>query len=117
MDSYQAVYDAVRSRISNGDIGQAVADVMREANVANHVECAAAAIAYEVVQAAQAYVSPSAIYRPSISIDGNQWCALYGDDIQNGVAGFGDTPAAAMRDFDEVWNTKKAVSYPSVPPW
>jgi hypothetical protein len=28
--------------------------------------------------------------------DGNQWCALWGDDIQSGVAGFGDTPALAL---------------------
>lgn len=43
---------------------------------------------------------PSAIYRPSLSIDGDQWCALYGDNLQDGVAGFGLSPAAAMEDFD-----------------
>lgn len=31
--------------------------------------------------------------------DGNQWCFLWGEDLQTGVAGFGDTPLKAARDF------------------
>jgi hypothetical protein len=46
---------------------------------------------------------PCVLFRPSLSIDGNQWCALYGDNLQDGVAGFGDSPADAMRDFDANW--------------
>ncbi len=45
----------------------------------------------------------SMILKPHLSIDGNQWCALYGENLQDGVAGFGDSPDAAMRAFDEVW--------------
>jgi hypothetical protein len=52
-----------------------------------------------------AYTAPSAVFRPALSIDGNQWCALYGADLQSGVAGFGDTPALAMADFDNNWRT------------
>lgn len=52
-----------------------------------------------------AYTRPSAVYRPTLSIDGNQYCALYGADLQSGVAGFGDTPDAAMADFDKNWRT------------
>ena len=33
--------------------------------------------------------------------DGNQWCILYGDNLQVGIAGFGDTPIKAMYAFDE----------------
>jgi len=51
-------------------------------------------------------IRPSVLFRPSISIDGNQWCALYGDNLQDGVAGFGDTPDRAMRDFDTNWVTQ-----------
>lgn len=47
---------------------------------------------------------PSAVFRPSIRKDGNKWCALYGANLQEGVAGFGDSPAAAMHDFDRNWN-------------
>lgn len=46
---------------------------------------------------------PSAIFRPGLSIDGNKWCALYGLNLQDGVAGFGDSPADAMSDFDSEW--------------
>lgn len=53
---------------------------------------------------------PSVLYRPKLYPDGNQWCALYGDDIQAGLAGFGDTPAKAMEAFDEAWRTEKAGS-------
>ena len=31
--------------------------------------------------------------------DGNQWCYLYGDDIQSGICGFGDTIKEAAEDF------------------
>lgn len=57
---------------------------------------------------APAHAAPSAVYRPALSIDGNQWCALYGSNLQDGVAGFGDTPADAMREFDKAWATCKA---------
>ena len=46
---------------------------------------------------------PSVLYRPSLCIDGDQWCVLYGKDLQSGVAGFGESPAKAMEDFDKVW--------------
>jgi hypothetical protein len=47
-----------------------------------------------------------------ISIDGNQWCVLYGENLQDGVAGFGDSPDAASRDFDTSWHTKLPSSAP-----
>ncbi len=49
---------------------------------------------------------PSVLYHPALYKDGNQWCALYGANIQEGVAGFGDTPSDAMLDFDRVWGKK-----------
>ena len=49
------------------------------------------------------WTRPSVLFRPTVAPDGDQWCALYGPDIMEGVCGFGDTPEAAMRDFDENW--------------
>lgn len=49
---------------------------------------------------------PHVLMRPSIRIDGNQWCALYGDNLQDGVSGFGDSPELAMQDFNRAWNRK-----------
>lgn len=51
---------------------------------------------------------PSILYKVKVHIDGNKWCALYGDNLQDGVAGFGDTPQEAMDDFDRNWNNQKA---------
>lgn len=31
--------------------------------------------------------------------DGNQWCFLYGDNIMDGICGFGDTIDRAALDF------------------
>ena len=48
---------------------------------------------------------PSYLWKPKLSIDGNQWCALFGENLQDGVAGFGDSPAKAMLEFDRAWKT------------
>ena len=47
---------------------------------------------------------PSVLLRPKLHPDGNTWCALYGEDLQAGVAGFGETPKLAMIDFDKNYN-------------
>ena len=44
-----------------------------------------------------------------IARDGDQWCALVGKDLQEGIAGFGDTPVNAIRalcdEFEKTsWN-------------
>ena len=46
---------------------------------------------------------PSTIYKPRLYIDGDKWCALYGENIQDGVAGFGSSPDGACRAFDSAW--------------
>ena len=33
--------------------------------------------------------------------DGNRWCCLIGEDIQDGMAGFGDSPADAIQNCAE----------------
>jgi len=47
-----------------------------------------------------------AILKPKLFKDGNQWCALYGKDLQEGIAGFGDTPRLAIYDFNKQWDVK-----------
>lgn len=100
-DSYQAVYDAVRSRISNGNVGEAVAE---EARRAFDISYTIQAISQEWQIAAAEHARPFMTLRPKMSIDGDQWCALYGDNLQDGVAGFGDSPELAARDFDKQWH-------------
>lgn len=43
---------------------------------------------------------PCVVFKPTLTKDGNMWCALLGDDLQVGIAGFGPTPAKAMYAFD-----------------
>lgn len=44
------------------------------------------------------------ILKPKIFIDGNQWCVLYGNNIQDGICGFGETPRKAVYDFNKAWD-------------
>lgn len=48
---------------------------------------------------------PHVLMRPRLFLEiPGEWCALYGENIQDGVAGFGDSPRAACADFDRRWN-------------
>lgn len=104
MDTYQPIYDAVRSRIHGGDIGSAVEGVMRSENIGHHFAMMAETFRQECSDRS----TPSAIFRPTLTRDGDSWIALYGEDLQSGVVGTGDTPAKAMYAFDIAWTTKPA---------
>lgn len=100
MSEYQAVFDAVRSKMTNCDIGQAVEMALRDCNLSHYAEM----IMHRAQEACSEYDRPSSIHKPKLSIDGNMWCALYGDNLQDGVAGFGASPREAMWDFDRNWD-------------
>jgi len=106
-DSYQAIYDAVRSKISNGDIGSTVESVAREAfdmsHTAHNIQMQASFVAEQATR-------PSVLFKPEISIDGNQYCVLLGQNLMEGVAGFGDTLSEAMFDFDRNFDNSKLLS-------
>lgn len=63
----------------------------------------AAQMAFETEIAKQA---PHVLMRPSISKDGDVYCLLYGENINDGVCGFGSTPEDAAQDFDKAWKGK-----------
>ncbi len=42
----------------------------------------------------------SATMKPTLTKDGDMWCALHGSDLATGICGFGPTPAHAMMAFD-----------------
>lgn len=56
--------------------------------------------ANSVIEAMGQFERPAMLLRPRLFPDGNQWCALYGDDLQMGIAGFGSTADEALRAFD-----------------
>jgi hypothetical protein len=68
------------------------------------------AIVHQATQLAHAIAehatAPSVLYRPELTLDGNKWCALYGPNLQEGVAGFGDSPDEAMCAFNRAWITR-----------
>lgn len=101
MSDYQPVYDAVRSCIGNPDVSGVVERVCREAFDVSWQKSRL----QEAIDAIENDMRRSfVLLRPKMFIDGNQWCALYGDDIQSGVAGFGDSPDAASWAFDKAWS-------------
>jgi hypothetical protein len=82
-------------------------------NIANELSHWAHMAKESIENAASEHMRPSVLFKPRVFIDGNQWCALYGDNLQDGVAGFGDSPADAMWDFDSQWNKKLPAEAPS----
>jgi hypothetical protein len=76
----------------------------QDSNMAmNSIDHASRMASESIQQAVCEWGSPSTLFKPKLSVDGDQWCALYGDDLQSGVAGFGDSPALAMADFNRLW--------------
>ena len=87
-DAYRAIYDA--ANLQMGGLS----------NLAPHIHQEIYSVSHEMQR-------PSVLYRPAIFADGDMWCALLGEDLQCGVAGFGETPAKAMAAFDtEFWHGK-----------
>lgn len=106
METYQAIYDAVRSRISGGDIGSSVEQAFSNSGLGDAVQrvgCEFQNAGIHMQEAAMEMARPCVIFKPILSLDGNQYCALFGDNLQDGVAGFGDSPADAMANFDAEW--------------
>lgn len=50
----------------------------------------------------QELLRPSVLYQQSLKIsrDGDKYCVLMGENLQEGIAGFGDTLLEALHDFD-----------------
>ena len=58
----------------------------------------------EAIQIIQSvWTSPSVVYKPKIFKDGDQWCALLGEDLMTGVVAFGSSPSEAVLRFDAEW--------------
>ena len=42
----------------------------------------------------------------TLCLDGDSWCALCGENLQEGVAGFGDTQEDALAAFEQAWEVR-----------
>jgi len=52
------------------------------------------------------WTNPTVLYKPKIFKDGSSWCALYGDNMMEGVVAFGASPYEASLEFDKEWYRK-----------
>ena len=104
-DTYQAVYDAVRSRVGSIDgqtIARAIADKI---DISYEKALVAERIVDEFQEAlsviAQEVQRPCVLFKPVLSrySEDSPWDAKYG-----GVVGSGPSPAEAMTAFDKAWN-------------
>ena len=41
--------------------------------------------------------------KPVLKKDGNQWCVIYGENLQEGLVGFGNSPHEAILNFNRQW--------------
>ena len=59
-----------------------------------------------VCEAAAFVSAPHVRMKPKVFPDGDMWCCLYGENLMEGVAGFGKTAGEACIEFDRAWITQ-----------
>lgn len=72
--------------------------------MSNHAELTEEALHNAAIESFE--MNLVSLLKPRIFIDGNKWCVLYGENLQDGVAGFGITPRLAVYDFNKAWDKK-----------
>lgn len=97
---YQAIYDAVRSKLSGCDVSEAVESAVKSANFGHITHL----MEISIREVQDERTRPSAIFRPNLFPEGCMWCALYGKNLQEGLAAFGKTPSGALINFDRVFH-------------
>ena len=99
MSYSQEIYDAARSRISSID-GSAIERAAYEAFDISHAK---SMLQEQIAAAGYEMTRPCVVFKPDLLKDGDMWCALLGENLQVGIAGFGPNPAQAMAAFDAAW--------------
>lgn len=102
-EAFDAIYSVVSRAFSGFSPTQILENAVRSFDISFYVD----QTSNTIQDAAMEYTRPSVLMRPKVYPDGDMWCALYGDDLQSGVAGFGKSPSEAMYDFDKNWREKK----------
>ena len=57
-----------------------------------------------IVEACALIAAPHSRLPVRVFKDGDAWCCLYGENLQEGIAGFGRTPHDACAEFDMAWS-------------
>lgn len=102
-DTYQAIFDAVRSRISAAHPGQILEQYLSscfDSSWQNHAANAFSEFAYAATR-------PSSYLPVKVLRDGNAWCCSLhwpkDSDLMEQLVAFGDTPDKACLEFDKIW--------------
>lgn len=53
------------------------------------------------------------LLKPKIFIDGTQWCVLYGENLIEGIAGFGETAHKAVLAFNAAFHAPLKQTQPA----
>lgn len=53
------------------------------------------------------HLTPASMLGAKLSKDGDQWCVLLGENLQEGLSGFGDTPYAAYYAFWKAFHDER----------
>jgi len=101
-NTYQAIYDAVRSKISGFNAQELFDRIIRNFDFSHHAKV----VKRHIVTVTNEQKRPSVLFRPELKFDVDEWRAQYGKGVYEGVIGTGDSPDEAMRDFDEKWTQK-----------
>ena len=96
MSDYQAIYDAVRSRIGYFDGQSLTQEIANRFDISFQVDM----IKNEAISVCYEQLRPSVLFKPELILVDRIWQAKYGT-----FTGFGDSPEKAMRDFDTNWNS------------
>lgn len=100
-DNYQAIYDAVRSKMSFINGNEIAQDIVKQFDFSYQLEI----IKQSFLEVSYELQRPCILFKPKLIKDGNEWCVLYGDNLQEGVAGYGKSPEIAMLEFDKAWKS------------
>ena len=106
-DIYEATYNAVRSKFPEADVFKAVQDGVRDKIDYVNLPAIFQDMQSDFSNATLEMQRPCVVFKPTISIDGDQYCVLLGENLQEGCAGFGETLSKAMYDFDKNFENYK----------
>jgi len=99
--AWKASWNAIAALIvwddSSKFLDMSVEEVTELANEGNH----AAVLLLPAVVVKNKLKKNTKLNKPRLFLDEGAWCALLGNNLQDGICGYGDSPAEAMQDYEK----------------
>lgn len=90
---YDATYSAIRSKINHCDPSTIIENWL-SGQAFSHL------LNTKIEEVGNELMRPCVLLKPKLTREGDCWCALYGENLHDGIAGFGKTPSEAFYNFD-----------------